>query len=283
MLIAAGVWLYTNEGVSHQGRKWAGVALADRARMSLYAFVKVQKVDLGDQQLVVNLTLEPAKGLAKETRTGDEVFAQDVRLKGTYRDTETILLTKGSSAQNRQYRLPIIFGSGPISDYPFDEYGTVITWTASTSDGNQLPVATSFESADPFLAIDPIVYDSDDPESVGLRLQISRSRSTLILACFMMVAMWALAIAVLAGARVLVRRHEGLIWPALGWMAATLFALVGFRNAAPGSPPIGSLMDYAAFFWAEGIIAASLTWAAMVGFRDEQRKLGHSNWVRPVR
>lgn len=38
-------------------------------------------------------------------------------------------------------------------------------------------------------------------------------------------------------------------------MAATLFALVGMRNAAPGGPPIGSPIDYIAFFWAEAIIA----------------------------
>ena len=43
----------------------------------------------------------------------------------------------------------------------------------------------------------------------------------------------------------------------------------GVRNAAPGSPPIGSLIDYAAFFWAEGIIAASLVTAAFFGFRTE--------------
>ncbi|MEW5629238.1 DUF4436 family protein [Streptomyces hydrogenans] len=43
--------------------------------------------------------------------------------------------------------------------------------------------------------------------------------------------------------------------PPLGWMAATLFALAAFRNTAPGAPPIGSLLDYLAFFWAESLIA----------------------------
>jgi hypothetical protein len=40
-------------------------------------------------------------------------------------------------------------------------------------------------------------------------------------------------------------------------MAASLFALAAFRNTAPGSPPIGSILDYAAFLWTEAIIA---TW-----------------------
>ncbi|MFD0574689.1 DUF4436 family protein [Kitasatospora gansuensis] len=54
-------------------------------------------------------------------------------------------------------------------------------------------------------------------------------------------------------------------------MAATLFALVGLRNAAPGSPPIGSVIDYVAFFWAEGIIAASLACTVAFGLRVEHR------------
>ncbi|MFI6764769.1 DUF4436 family protein [Streptomyces sp. NPDC050355] len=34
-------------------------------------------------------------------------------------------------------------------------------------------------------------------------------------------------------------RRRGLVWAAMGWMAATLFALVGFRDAAPSAQPIG--------------------------------------------
>ncbi|MGW3230805.1 DUF4436 family protein [Kitasatospora sp. NPDC001095] len=87
----------------------------------------------------------------------------------------------------------------------------------------------------------------------------------------MIAAMWAIALAVLGAAEVLHRKREGLVWPSLGWMAASLFALIGMRNAAPGSPPIGSLMDYVAFFWAEGIIAASLACTAWCGIRTEHR------------
>jgi hypothetical protein len=78
-------------------------------------------------------------------------------------------------------------------------------------------------------------------------------------------------VAVLGGAQVLVRKRPGIVWPALGWMAATLFALVSLRNAAPGAPPIGSIMDYLAFFWAEGIIAVGLAVTAATGIRTELR------------
>ncbi|WP_329857739.1 DUF4436 family protein [Streptomyces sp. SP18ES09] len=86
--------------------------------------------------------------------------------------------------------------------------------------------------------------------------------------------MWALAVAVLTGTWFLVTRRKGLTWPALGWMAATLFALAAFRNAAPGSPPIGSLIDYLAFLWAETVIAFCLVTVVVSGFRAERASQG---------
>ncbi|MFD5437012.1 DUF4436 family protein [Kitasatospora sp. NPDC127067] len=42
-------------------------------------------------------------------------------------------------------------------------------------------------------------------------------------------------------------------------------------HRAPGSPPIGSLIDYVAFSWAEGVIAAGLACTAWSGIRTEHR------------
>lgn len=100
---------------------------------------------------------------------------------------------------------------------------------------------------------------------------LGRSNSVLIFAVFMMVAMWALAVSVLIGTWFLVTRRKGLVWPALGWMAATLFALAAFRNTAPGTPPIGCLLDYIAFLWAETVIAFCVITAVAMGIRAETR------------
>jgi hypothetical protein len=50
-------------------------------------------------------------------------------------------------------------------------------------------------------------------------------------------------------------------------MAAMLFALVPLRNAVPGSPPIGSVIDFASFFIAAIIIAISLITSVLFGYR----------------
>ncbi|MFI2611359.1 DUF4436 family protein [Kitasatospora sp. NPDC018619] len=65
------------------------------------------------------------------------------------------------------------------------------------------------------------------------------------------------------------RQRRVIVRPALGWTAATLVALVGMRDAAPGSPPIGSLPDYAAFFWAVLPVALGPTMVVAGGARIE--------------
>jgi hypothetical protein len=46
--------------------------------------------------------------------------------------------------------------------------------------------------------------------------------------------------------------------PLVGLLGALLFGFVAFRNAMPGTPPIGTLADFISFFWAEGLVAACL-------------------------
>lgn len=119
-------------------------------------------------------------------------------------------------------------------------------------------------------AVDGSTADGAAVFDVGLE----RSGSTFASARFMMGAMWALAVSVLVGGWFLVTRRRGLTWPALGWMAATLFALAAFRNTAPGAPPVGSLLDYVAFFWAEAIIALCIVVVVVTGIRAEDPPSG---------
>lgn len=61
----------------------------------------------------------------------------------------------------------------------------------------------------------------------------------------------------------------GLIFPGCSMMAAILFALIPLRNAVPGNPPIGSVIDFVSFFIAETVIAAALIASVIVGYRVE--------------
>jgi hypothetical protein len=157
---------------------------------------------------------------------------------------------------------------GTISDYPFDRYVANVGFAAQTG-GQAVPLTLTIGDVDPFFKLAPRTGEDSDGV-VSLEEQVKRSRGSFFLAWFMIVAMWALALSVAGAAWILVSQRRGLVWPALGWMAATLFALVGMRNAAPGNPPVGALLDYLAFFWAELLVAMSLACVAALGFWHER-------------
>lgn len=162
--------------------------------------------------------------------------------------------------------VPVALGGSGITAYPFDRYSASIEFTARQG-GRVVPVHVSFTNRDALFAASIDAYVEGD--SAVIELELGRSGGVFTFALFMVIAMWALAIAVAAAAWYLFSRRRGLVWPALGWMAASLFAIAAFRNAAPGAPPIGSLLDYLAFFWAEAIIAVCVFLTAMSGIRQE--------------
>jgi hypothetical protein len=82
---------------------------------------------------------------------------------------------------------------------------------------------------------------------------------------FIMVVMWALALAAIAVVVNLVARRRRFEGAFTAFLAALLFAFPTVRNALPGIPPVGVLFDYAAFFWAEAIVALSLI-ALIIGW-----------------
>jgi hypothetical protein len=264
VLVGAGIALYFNERSSRQQTSQLGVSnSADWVEAQLTA----QEVDAAAQELTLYTVLVPHGSLATGPDSLDFTRAVDITA-GSLTKT-TVHTTAGQPAQAQP--ITVAMYGGTPSDYPFDRYHLTQFWSA-TDNGAPVPVVLTFSDADPFFVVRPTADTGTFGATTVLDARVGRSRSTFILAWFMIAAMWALSLAVLGGAEVLIRKRQGLVWPALGWMAATLFALVGLRNAAPGSPPIGCLMDYVAFFWAEGIIAASLTATVVFGMRVERRE-----------
>jgi integral membrane sensor domain MASE1 len=73
-----------------------------------------------------------------------------------------------------------------------------------------------------------------------------------------MVVFWATALAALWLAMLLAERRRKFETASVAFLAALLFAFPTVRNNLPGNPPIGSLNDFLAFFWTEGIVALAL-------------------------
>ncbi|MEV7026152.1 DUF4436 family protein [Kitasatospora sp. NPDC093558] len=275
-LCGTGIGLYLNErNTREQTRELVVPPAPDWIELDVTA----QDVDPAAQQLSLYVTPIPHGKFA--AGPDSQAFGRSVEITATGSPKTVIRAAEGDTATPQLVHAGMY--GGTVTDYPFDRFHMEVGFSA-TSGSAAVPVGVVFTDTDPFFVLRPQATTSGTTAAttsgttagtstgtVTLDAKITRSRSTFILAWFMIAAMWALALAVLGAAEVLYRKREGLVWPSLGWMAASLFALIGMRNAAPGSPPIGSLMDYLAFFWAEGIIAASLACTVLSGIRTEHR------------
>ncbi|MFJ4095179.1 DUF4436 family protein [Kitasatospora sp. NPDC089913] len=262
VLCVAGLALYLNERSSREHVQVVGSA---GAADYLLVGVTLQRVDAAGEALTAKILVEPQGALA----VADNPLAPTQELVLETTSLEQAVLRYPEGRRIGTTTVSFALTDGRISDYPFDRYHALIGFQASAG-GRDVPVVIALRGTDPFFT----VRQSDQEEdrgAVAVTERVSRSRSTFILAWFMMAAMWALGLSVLAAAWLITRQRRGLVWPALGWMAATLFALIGMRNAAPGSPPIGSLLDYAAFYWAEALVTVGLTMTVVRGARTESR------------
>ncbi|MER5831220.1 DUF4436 family protein [Streptomyces sp. NPDC002130] len=259
--VSVGSWLQFTERQAKDTVHTVGSGAADRVDVEVTA----QSVDAAARELVLRVRVRPRGALGEEEGTAP---VAGLRL-------QTSVATLGDLAFEAHERLApkdvqVALTGGSISDYPFDTYDTDIEFWAVLG-GEPVPVRMLFSNNDTLFSIAVTPPPPGQGQEAVLGLKLSRSGSLLVFAVFMMVVMWALATSVLLGAWFLTTRRQGLVWPALAWMAATLFALAAFRNTAPGAPPIGCVMDWFAFFWAETIIALCLIVVVTAGIRSALR------------
>jgi hypothetical protein len=150
---------------------------------------------------------------------------------------------------------------GDTSTYPFHHLNVEIAALASTGGGvaagKQIQVRLHFTSRIAGYRISPSSAVRQG-ESVNLYLRVDPSWPTVAFVVFIMVVMWALALGAVAVAVNLVTRRRRFEGSFATLLAALLFAFPTVRNTLPGIPPVGVLFDYAAFFWAEALVALSL-------------------------
>jgi hypothetical protein len=261
VLCGGGILMYLAE----RNTQNLGAAIGDPSepnRIELY--VTAQQVNAAQQRVQLRVEVIPHGTLAAP---GLDVPAKNLSLFTSSPTKAQVDFPAGRPAPAQD--LDVSLYDGTVSDYPFDGYDAQIAF-AATMDNQSVPVSMTFADIDPFFHI-AAVSGTYQNSTADLTVHVFRSQGTKLLAVFMMVVMWALALSVLGGGWILVSRNRGLVWPALGWMAATLFALAGLRNTAPGTPPIGCVLDYAAFFWSEILTAFGVVMVCVMGVLTERR------------
>jgi hypothetical protein len=167
---------------------------------------------------------------------------------------------------NQEQGATLLFQKGDVVDYPFETYKATVQLLAIQGTDPNVPQNTTR----PRLAISGVFTTNaagftitpqshigkDDVASVNLVIRRTLGTRGWVLA--MMAIYWALALGVAAVTALVVRRQR--MWESrlLAWLGALLFAMVTFRNAAPGNPPVGTFLDFFSVFESVGIIAVAL-------------------------
>jgi hypothetical protein len=103
-----------------------------------------------------------------------------------------------------------------------------------------------------------------------LELQADRGVSTSIYATWIMVLMWALALAGVGILWAVVIWRVDVPWWGLGYLVGVLFAVPQLREILPGRPPPGTLLDYVSFYWSIAVLGVTLL--ALVGIWTQRSR-----------
>lgn len=230
-------------------------------RVDLNAWIT--DVDPMKQKLALTInSVKPLGTLADENGN----FAADTNLSAAAIGDWLFPVKAGESASDDDVQLVIV---GPITDYPFDRYDSRIEVHVLDKDGKELPASVTVVNTDAFFNVGTSLGEGDSGGTV-IDLSIRRSASTLVFAISMMVLMLGLAAAAATATYYALHWKRGLDVSACSLMAGMLFALIPLRNAVPGDPPIGSIIDFGSFFIAEATIAVSLISCIVIGYRQQR-------------
>ncbi|MDB5083008.1 MAG: hypothetical protein JWP00_4932 [Chloroflexi bacterium] len=157
---------------------------------------------------------------------------------------------------------------GDVANYPFDVYKTeldlymteVPAKSAAATDALETPVPTDvqFLGSVHGFKIDSALFPQSADGYNFIEITTARSTPTIAFAVVVLGVMVLMTLAVLGVVAWVVFKERKIEFAMFGWIGTLLFAFPAIRNAMPGTPPIGALPDFLAFFWVEGIVGIAM-------------------------
>jgi hypothetical protein len=215
--------------------------------------------------------------------SGDHIPADGAVVFSSLPSAPVIVVRPGQI--NPEVTATVPFSSGNLADYPFDTYHAPVTLLVlGGSDTTILNGSTRSRLPYEIIAVSDVAgftatgtispASGTTQQTRGAKvmgLSLTRTFSTKGWVVAMMAAYWALALVSAAVAIAIVSRRRPFDPRILAFFGALLFALITFRTAAPGNPPIGTFLDFYAMFESVAIVAVSLL-ALMVTYLARTRQ-----------
>jgi hypothetical protein len=193
--------------------------------------------------------------------------------------------------EKRMNRIEAVFPlNGELNKYPFDSYETTVWLLMTTPTRNVQPQTSKVPASIPEFAHHPdeLVVSSSAllrntpvalsvslsasipgiqfkgnvsrgniQEPTGIALQVARANNVIAVSLIVMSMMTVLSMSLFAMAIRAATKGERTDLLPLSVSISLIFGLPALRNIQPGVPPVGALVDYITFIWAELIVAAS--------------------------
>lgn len=251
LAVIVGLLVYGSETALRQTDIVAGDTTA-RDRLVVYA--DLLAIDPNRFEVTLRLTFEPQGALlAADGRS----LSRDLKLTvNAATGAPDRLLPRGRPPAPLD--VTIWLSDGEPTRFPFDRYASFLQLVlVGEPDGAPVPLQLNFLAGLHGLVIQATPAGAA-PGLVDIEFGVSRSFTTIGFAIFVMLVQWALAIVVIRLTRSVLSGERRVELAMFTWLGAMLFAFPALRGTVPGSPPIGALSDYLAFFWAESIVAIAL-------------------------
>jgi hypothetical protein len=264
LLIFAGAYVfvltkYKSEGENRAAFLEADTQKAGENRIDVSGRIVTTDVLKGD--VVVRLEFTPKGSFAS---ADGATLARDLELYVASATGKNVHEFKKGKRMTPVEAVVEIYEGEPM-DYPFDTHAAELAFffapgaKAGESAGNDsIPMAVELRGSVAGLRLDTEYAKENAPDHAVIDISIQRATTAVFFSVFIMIAMWALAIGVLCLVYRVFAGHRKIEISMFSFLGALLFAFPALRNSQPGTPPIGTLSDFLAFFWAEVIIALSL-------------------------
>jgi hypothetical protein len=151
---------------------------------------------------------------------------------------------------------------GQIENWPFDRYSvrSIMMAVEEDASGESIPLPTTVQPSKRGIpGWDISVAETPLGNGVlAVDITLTRSGSTVVFGIVLLSLMVIIPVLVVTVAVIVLRGGRKVEVTVLGWMGAMLFATIPLRNFLPGSPPIGSWIDYLIVLWVLAALVAGL-------------------------
>lgn len=211
-------------------------------------------LDLQLKEMSFRLVFRPSGDIVRgnELTSDVTVFVSDISGSG---------LREFSSGSTMEPTTVVVDLSGSQLRYPFDTYDAALgvgAAAASVAGQDPEPLALDLEVGVALDQFDVNAVDRRQDNAASVELELQRRTAVIIWVLFFMFLVWSIALGGAAVAWFIVVFAKDPPFWVFAFFASILFALPTLRAGLPGSPPYGSLVDWAAFYWGIAILAGAL-------------------------